>query len=86
MDLDQIRQHLKLVMEIEPCGLRGLEEIVGVSSATLSRFLRGAMPNLKTLRTLEGFMDGKPKETAKPKVCRRFRIDGKTFLVEITSL
>jgi len=40
MELDEIRNRLKLAQEIEPCGLRYLGELTGVSFSTLSRFMQ----------------------------------------------
>ena len=81
--LEEIRQHLKLVMELEPCGLRGLEELVGVSFSTLSRFIRGADPDMRTLKKFYQFMKGEPEPKTKPKVIRRFKVGSKEFVVEI---
>jgi len=40
MELDEIRNRLKLAQEIEPCGLRYLGELTGASFSTLSRFMQ----------------------------------------------
>ena len=70
-------------MECESLGLRGLEEITGVSISTISRFLRGADPDMKTLKKLESFKTGKPINESKPKIIKRFKVGTKTFIVEI---
>jgi len=86
MELDEIRNRLKLAQEIEPCGLRYLGELTGVSFSTLSRFMRGAEPNLRTLTALENWCNGSEIKPVKPKVVRRFNVGKKKFLVTIEEL
>lgn len=86
MELNEIRNRLRLAQEIEPCGLRHLEELTGVSFSTISRFLRGADPNSKTLRSLENWCNGIDTKSIKPKVVRRFSVGKKKFLVTIQEL
>lgn len=82
-ELVELRNHLNLVRELEPCGLRGLEELTGVSFTTLSRFLRGSEPDYKTLSKLRAFKNGEGPNKSKPVVIRRFKVGGKEFVVEI---
>lgn len=83
MDLGSIRNDLRHTMESKGIGLRGLAELTGVSFATLSRVLRGKAPDMRTLAKLEAFISGVPIEESEPIVVRRFRVGGKSFVVEI---
>lgn len=86
MELGEIRNRLRLAQEIEPCGLRYLGEMTGVSFSTLSRFMRGAEPNIRTLRALENWCNGTETKPIKPKVVRRFNVGKKKFMVTIQEL
>jgi hypothetical protein len=78
-----MRDYLKMVMETEPCSLRTLQEMTGVSFATLSRFMRGKDIDLKTWRKLDAFMKGGPKLIELEQQTRRFHVGGKTFVITI---
>lgn len=84
------RNRLKIIMERTDYSLRDLETQTGVSFATLSRFLRGADPSIKTHRRIVDYIDkyiaGLPMELPKPRVVKRFKVGNKSFLVEITEV
>ncbi len=85
-ELEDIRKHLRLAQETEPCGLRYLQELTGVSFSTLSRILRGADPDMKTLRKLRAFKSGEAEPKPKPMMTKRFTIGDRIFLVEIRDI
>lgn len=86
MSEKEIRDYLNTVMETEPCSLRALGEMTGVSFATLSRFLRGATLSLKVYKRLEAVMNGERKPIELEQQTRRFHVGGKTFVITIKEL
>ena len=86
MSEQELRNYLQLVMETEPCGLRGLQELTGVGFSTLSRFLRGSKLSLPVYLKLKNFREGILTAPQLPKVTKRFSVGKKTFLVSITEV
>lgn len=86
-ELPELRNFLREVMERQECGLRGLEDLTGVSFATISRFLRGGDLTMSTYRRLQWFRDNgnRPLKT-EPIAVKRFDIADKKFLVEIRQI
>ena len=82
-EIEKLRNALRMRMCRTGESLRDLQELCGVSFATLSRFLRNGTPSLDTITRIEEFLDGKPKREVAPICVRRFKVKGKTFIVEI---
>lgn len=81
--METLRAHLKRIMAERKIGLRGLSKFTGVSVSTLSRFMRGAVPDKATVETLRRFIDSNQESDGKPLTVCRFPVGGRMFVVEI---
>ena len=83
---EALRQEVKRQIEKKGFSLRRLEAECGVSSATLSRFLRGKDLSIKSWKNLNNWIQGRNSPKSKPLCVKRFRVGNKSFLITIEEL
>lgn len=86
MECNNTRQFLKIRMEKDGLSLRQLESLTGVSFATLSRFIRGSQPSVKSLENIKAFLLNKRIDPPRIVSQKRMICGGKVFLVTIEQL
>jgi len=81
-----LRNELKKRMEAERLSQRDIQELTGVSFATISRYLRGNEITHANHHRIRAWLTGEPLKPVKPVCSRRFKVGPLTFLVTVELL